>query len=162
MISRRQFCAITAAAAVTGCAQSGLVDGKRVTMVVVHKERRMLYLLNKSDVLRAFRVELGFAPRGHKRFEGDGKTPEGMYRINRRNPRSKFHLSLGISYPDRNDYAYAAARGKSPGGDIFIHGTPRRHIGNRDWTAGCIAVPNSVMDLLFRVVPNGTPIHITP
>ena len=61
---------------------------------------------------------------GHKYDEGDGRTPEGTYLIDRRNPNSKFHLSIGISYPNAVDRAQASRSGKSPGGDIFIHGQP--------------------------------------
>ena len=63
--------------------------------------------------------DLGFAPIGDKFYEGDGRTPEGTYFIDRRNPNSKFHLSIGISYPNARDRAEAAALGKPPGGDIF-------------------------------------------
>ena len=76
--------------------------------------------------LRTYPVGLGFAPEGHKQFEGDGRTPEGAYTIDRRNPDSLFHLSVGISYPNEADIAFAEAQGKSPGGDIFIHGGPER------------------------------------
>ncbi|TDA88068.1 hypothetical protein E0702_16775, partial [Halomonas marinisediminis] len=87
-------------------------------------------------------MALGFAPHGHKQVEGDGKTPEGRYRIDRRNPNSSFHLSLGISYPNTADVARARAMGQSPGGNIFIHGQPNL-LGpqtEENWTAGCIAV----------------------
>ena len=102
-----------------------------------------MYLFHGDKVLETYRIDLGFAPRGEKMVEGDGKTPEGLYKINRRNPNSKFHLSLGISYPNAKDKAQAAALGKSPGGDIFIHGARRKTspIGP-DWTAGCISVEN--------------------
>ncbi|MGL5009324.1 MAG: L,D-transpeptidase family protein, partial [Paracoccaceae bacterium] len=97
-------------------------SGPAVTTVQVHKADRKMYLLHGSTVLRSYDISLGFAPVGHKEFEGDGKTPEGAYLINRRNPDSTYHLSLGISYPDVNDVAFAAAAGQQAGGDIFIHG----------------------------------------
>ena len=68
-------------------------------------------------MLKQYRFDLGFAPVGDKKIEGDGKTPEGLYTINRRNPNSSFHLSLGISYPDANDVAEAKALGEKPGGE---------------------------------------------
>lgn len=88
----------------------------------VYKGQRMIVLDGPEGVLRTIPMGLGFAPEGHKQFEGDGRTPEGSYVIDRRNPESLFHLSIGISYPNEADIAYAKAQGRSPGGDIFIHG----------------------------------------
>ena len=81
-----------------------------------------MYLFHHDKVLKDYEIDLGFSPIGDKYYEGDGKTPEGTYIIDRRNPTSKFHLSIGISYPNAQDRAEAAALGKPPGGDIFIHG----------------------------------------
>lgn len=161
MIRRREFCVLGGAALLAGCGRSHLVDGKPVTMVIVNKRRRLLHLMYHREALRSFPIELGFAPEGHKQFEGDGKTPEGMYVIDRRNPRSQYHLSVGVSYPNARDRAFAQGHGKSPGGDIFIHGTPAGVRGRDDWTAGCIAVENRVMNLIFHSVRIGTPILIT-
>ena len=124
-------------------------SGPPVTTIVVNK------------VLDDYRIRLGFAPEGHKRYEGDGKTPEGLYRIDRRNPNSRFHLSLGISYPNARDVAAARALGKSPGGDIFIHGQrwPTRK-DKDDWTWGCIAVENKHIERIYAMVRDGTPIAI--
>jgi murein L,D-transpeptidase YafK len=117
--------------------------------------------LNGTRVLKSYNVHLGFSPRGHKSIEGDGRTPEGQYIINRRNPNSEFHLSIGISYPNVDDIARARALGKSPGGDIFIHGRPKKYRdGKRDWTAGCIAVTDRQMEEIYSMVKNGTPILI--
>ncbi len=133
-------------------------------MVVVFKSSRKLYLYRDGEPIRRFTIALGFAPEGHKEFEGDGRTPEGTYYIDRLNPNSQFHLSLGISYPDPNDRARAAAKGLDPGGDIFIHGSdgrrPRRN--PEDWTAGCIALSNAEIEEIWRRVPVGTPIVIQP
>ena len=139
-------------------------DGPEVTRIVVMKADRRMYLLHHDRLLEAFDIELGFAPVGHKQFEGDGKTPEGRYFIDRRNPNSTWHLSLGLSYPNRADREFAASMGKSPGGDIFIHGEPRRGIdrGGDDWTAGCIAVTNREMERIYSMVRTGTPIDIYP
>lgn len=138
--------------------------GPKVTGIIVEKGKRTMKLMRNGKVLRKYNVELGFAPRGHKQFEGDGRTPEGLYSINRDNPNSSFHLSLGISYPNRRDYFAAKAKGRSPGGEIFIHGAPVRSTnrGKKDWTNGCIAVSNSEMEDIFAMVEVGTPILIKP
>lgn len=136
--------------------------GPEVTRVVVVKRKRMMLLMHHEQVLKKYRVGLGFAPQGPKRVEGDGKTPEGRYFIDRRNPNSSFYLSLGISYPNQQDVARAKALGQSPGGDIFIHGQASKRPDGRDWTAGCIAVPNRKMREIYRMVRNGTIIDIYP
>jgi murein L,D-transpeptidase YafK len=121
-----------------------------------------MYLIHYQQVLREYDISLGFTAAGHKQFEGDGKTPEGAYYISHRNPRSAFHLSLGISYPNEADRAYASSKGRSPGGDIFIHGHTG-YKGNRgDWTAGCIAVRNREMEEIYSMVQPRTPIVIYP
>lgn len=138
-------------------------NGPEVTRVIVEKETRKMWLLHHGEVLKQYDIHLGFAPRGHKTEEGDGKTPEGNYIIDRRNPNSRFHLSLGIDYPNEADIAQAKARGVSPGGDIFIHGRPRPwRNGKDDWTWGCIAVKDREMEDIYAMVRNGTPITILP
>lgn len=136
--------------------------GPDVTSIQVHKAERKMYLLNGKRVLRSYDIALGFSPEGHKQFEGDGKTPEGTYYITHKNPNSEFHLSLGISYPNAADRAFAESAGKSPGGDIFIHGGPTRPVSRKDWTAGCIAVTDREMERIYAMVKPGTPIHILP
>ena len=148
-------------------------NGPEVTHEVVKKSQRRMYLLHHDKVLKSYDIGLGFHPQGHKQFEGDGKTPEGLYFIDRRNPNSSFHLSLGISYPNPNDRAFAAAAGKSPGGDIFIHGGPpkdRKRLGGGDWmtkgnsvdwTWGCIAVSDDQIEHIYAMVKTGTPITIS-
>lgn len=135
-------------------------NGPKVTRIQVFKNARVMQLLHNNQQVAAYRFELGFAPVGHKQVEGDGKTPSGAYLIDRKNPNSQFHLSLGISYPNASDVAQARARGVSPGGDIFIHGTPKRWIGQRDWTWGCIAVTNEEMDEIFPMISTGTKIFL--
>ena len=140
-------------------------DGPTVTHVTVHKDASAMNLHHGEKGLKSYRVDLGFAPEGDKKEEGDGKTPEGSYYVNRRNPRSKFHLSLGINYPNESDFAEAKARGVDPGSDIFIHGrgpwNPWQAFRRRaDWTWGCIAVTNSEMEEVYAMVRNGTPVHI--
>jgi murein L,D-transpeptidase YafK len=120
-----------------------------------------MYLFHGSQVLRAYDIDLGFAPAGDKKVEGDGKTPEGEYRIDRRNPDSKYHLSVGIDYPNLDDVAEAHALGQSPGGDIFIHGQGTLTSRLRsDWTWGCIAVTNDEIEEIYSMVGDGTPISI--
>lgn len=154
--------ALLTLAALTGCSRFIEYNGPQVTRVVVYKGDRMMYLMHNDEVLESYEVELGFAPDGHKLEEGDGRTPEGEYVIDRRNPNSQWYLSIGISYPNAEDIAQARARGVSPGGDIFIHGTPRPFRRNADWTVGCIAVRNSEMRQIYAMVDNGTPISIYP
>lgn len=156
--------ALLSLALLAGCSQSRFVsyDGPEVTRIEVHKSSRMMYLLNDRDVLEAYEIELGFAPEHHKQIEGDGRTPEGRYYIDRRNPNSAFYLSLGISYPNAADIAAAEALGESPGGDIFIHGTPRAFARQDDWTIGCIAVTNREMREIYAMVQDGTVIDIYP
>jgi len=136
-------------------------SGPEVTRIVVFKGERRMYLLNENRSLKAYDIDLGFAPDGHKQIEGDGKTPEGHYIIDRRNPNSEFYLSLGISYPNENDRAKAAALGQSPGGDIFIHGAARPFDKRgEDWTWGCISVSNREMEKIYSMVEIGTPISL--
>lgn len=149
---------------VAGCASQSKFkryNGPDVTFVVVNKDERRMHLFHNDDVLKSYDIQLGFAPVGPKQFEGDGKTPEGLYRINRRNPNSKFHLSLGISYPNVRDYAEAKAAGKEPGGDIFIHGQKNPFVrDDGDWTWGCIAVTNKEMEEIYAMVKNDTLIQL--
>ncbi|MCT4556867.1 MAG: L,D-transpeptidase family protein [Pelagimonas sp.] len=148
---------------VTACSKFQRYDGPAVTQVVVNKGARRMYLMHDREVLTSYDIGLGFAPEGDKQVRGDGKTPEGTYIIDRRNPNSQFYLSIGISYPNAYDVAEAQELGKNPGGDIFIHGRPwKNRKGGRDWTAGCIAVTNKEMREIYAMVRNGTPIRINP
>ncbi|WP_040754070.1 L,D-transpeptidase family protein [Wenxinia marina] len=148
----------------SGCAgKFRTYSGPKVTRLRLYKAQRLLVLDGADRVLRTYPIGLGFAPVGHKQFEGDGRTPEGSYVIDRRNPDSLFHLSIGISYPNEADIAFAESLGRSPGKDIFIHGGPRRGIDPtnvRDWTAGCISVTDPEIEEIYAMVSNGTPIDI--
>ena len=161
--------AMLLAAGLAGCSSAPRFksyNGPEVTRLYLNKGDRRLYLLHDREVLKAYDVDLGFAPDGNKVQEGDGRTPEGNYVIDRRNPRSDFHLSLGISYPNKEDVARAKEQGVKPGGDIFIHGRPNGNfLGRRDgpdWTAGCISVKNREIEDIYAMVPDGTPVTITP
>ena len=136
---------------------------QKADLVVVWKSKRKLVLFNQSIPIKEYSIKLGFNPVGHKTMEGDGRTPEGKYYINRINYNSKYHRSLGISYPNYNDKAVSKKNGVNPGGDIFIHGGPRKNwLFNffRDWTAGCIAVTDREIDEIIFLVPVGTVIYI--
>ena len=134
-----------------------------VDRIVVQKARREMALLSGEAVVRTYRVALGRDPVGHKRQEGDGRTPEGRYLIDRRNPESKYHLSLHISYPNEADVARARSAGVDPGGDIMIHGLKAGVVHpDSDWTQGCIAVTDAEMDEIWDLVEDGTPIEICP
>lgn len=138
-----------------------------VDHIVVTKAARVMTLHDAAGrVVRTIHgIQLGDAPQGHKQFQGDERTPEGRYTIDYANPNSSYHLSLHISYPNAADLAFAAERGRDPGGLIFIHGQPNWLAGGRmagDWTDGCIALADEEMDALWAAVPDGTPIEILP
>lgn len=159
----RAIVALCILLALGGCSKFRSYNGPEVTRIVVYKGERKLYLLHYDDVLATHDIDLGFAPAGKKQFEGDGKTPEGRYFIDRRNPNSKFHLSLGISYPNPADVEFARESGRRPGGDIFIHGeVTRDQRKHNDWTAGCIAVKKREIEKIYAMVRDGTVIDIYP
>ncbi|MGH9521948.1 MAG: L,D-transpeptidase family protein [Terriglobales bacterium] len=136
--------------------------------IIVFKKDRKLELLRGDTVLRTYRVSLGTHPIGPKERQGDHKTPEGNYVIDRRNPRSRFYLALHISYPNDNDRKRAATGRFDPGGDIMIHGLPNgfgwvsSSQRMMDWTDGCIAVTDKEIEEIWSLVPDGTPIEIRP
>ena len=139
-------------------------SGPPVTQVVVKKGERKLYLVSGKTAVKSYQINLGNQPVGDKQYEGDGKTPEGLYFIDRFNPNSRYHLSVGISYPSAQDVAQAAALGLRPGGDIFIHGLgpEGRALNKADWTAGCIAVTDEEIEEIFAMLRPGVPIFINP
>ena len=136
--------------------------------VLVLKSKRQLHLIYQDKIYKTYNINLGRSPIGHKKKQGDKRTPEGLYTIDFRNPDSKFTLSLHINYPSRQDRAAAKARGESPGGDIFIHGLPNgneeyAHLYRKnDWTDGCIALTSDDIRQLWQEVKNGTRIEIRP
>ena len=166
----RAFFAVVAVAVLASCGggdslqPSKTYQGPPITQIVVKKADRKMYLVSGKEVVKSYKIDLGNQPFGHKQFEGDGRTPEGLYFIDRFNPRSRYHLSVGISYPSAQDVANAAARGQRPGGDIFIHGLgPEGRALNRpDWTAGCIAVTDQEIEEIFTMLQPGVPIFIYP
>ena len=162
--TRRGALALTlgSAAFVMGCGSKfATYRGPQVTRVEIQKANRAMYLFHHNALLEPYEVQFGFSAQGHKQFEGDGKTPEGRYHVDRRNPNSNFYLSIGIDYPNAADRAYAESMNLKPGGDIFIHGWgDKRRDRSKDWTAGCVAVTNREMKLIYAMVQNGTPVDI--
>jgi murein L,D-transpeptidase YafK len=143
-----------------------LPKGSISDSIVVNKSQRELILYYKKNIIKVYHISLGDNPVGHKEKEGDEKTPEGLYTISGRNPNSKYHLSLRISYPNENDIAFAKNSGFSPGGDIMIHGLPNytgfleNYYINNDWTNGCIAVNNEEIEEIWGAVKDRSPIFI--
>ena len=140
----------------------------KADQVIVVKSQRTLTLLSRGKILRTYKVALGGSPLGPKEQQGDHKTPEGHYVLDRRNANRRFYKSIHVSYPNRQDEQNAARRGVSPGGDIMVHGLPNGFgwLGathrTMDWTDGCIAVTDEEMDELWKLVRFGTPIDIKP
>ena len=136
--------------------------------LLVKKSQRLMFLMAGAEILRTYPIALGRAPQGPKRAEGDQRTPEGSYFIDARNPNSRYHLSLRISYPNAVDVMRARADGVNPGGDIFIHGLPEDFGGpdpfmfTTDWTDGCISVGNRAIEDLWSLIPDGFPVLIRP
>jgi murein L,D-transpeptidase YafK len=137
-----------------------------VERIIVDKTARQLTLIQNGRPVRTYAVALGFAPEGDKSRQGDGRTPEGVFRIAVRNDASKYHLSLGLDYPQPDDRARAAAAGDDPGGDIMIHGQPNAlpdgTMIKGDWTAGCIAVSNAEMREIWAVTTSETVVEVRP
>jgi murein L,D-transpeptidase YafK len=156
--------------AVLGAAPSA-VPASAIEMadrVVVRKAERRLLLMRGERILRSFDVALGLSPTGHKKREGDFRTPEGNYLLAGRNPNSDFFLAIQVDYPGPDDLRRASEDGVDPGGQIMIHGQPNRpsrpleYYQSRDWTNGCIAVSNADMVDIWLMTPDNTPIQILP
>jgi len=155
--------AIGAAMPAPSATPSAAPDLPLIDRIVVHKAARVMELWASGRVVRVISgLQLGPSPVGAKHFQGDGRTPEGHYIIDYGNGASSYDFSLHFSYPNADDRAYAAAHGRAPGGDVFIHGQPNGARASGDWTAGCIALGNGDIETLWQVVGDGTPIDITP
>lgn len=154
----------------TAASHAGPVTGAPAyaDSLVLDKSLRRLTLFARGVKVRQYEVALGRNPVGDKRARGDGRTPEGLFYIEGHNPRSKYHLSLRISYPDAAHVALARRRGVSAGGDIMIHGLPPAFASvgalhrQQDWTEGCVAVTNEEIEEIWRAVPDGARILIRP
>ena len=140
----------------------------RATLIVVEKQAHRLNLIRNGQVLKTYDVALGSNPVGHKQQEGDRRTPEGIYAIDFKHPRSRFHFALRVSYPNAEDRKQAQQRNVPAGSDIMIHGLPNglgllgRFVLGRNWTDGCIAVTNKEIEEIWAMVDVGTPIQIKP
>ncbi len=143
-------------------------NNRTIDKIVVYKSKNKLFTYSGGQLLKTYKISLGRNPVGKKEFEGDKKTPEGLYTINDKNSKSSYHKNLGISYPNQSDIDRAKKIGKSTGGEIKIHGL-RNGLGFigkfqrwTNWTAGCIALTNKEMDELYDHTPIGTVIQILP
>lgn len=143
-------------------------DLSPVERIVVRKAARRMDLYRHGRVVRSYKIALGLRPTGHKEQEGDYRTPEGRYTLERRNPQSDYFLSIQISYPSAADIAHAQKLHVNPGNAIMIHGLPNapskslNYYSRVDWTDGCIAVSNSDMVEIWLMTTPGTPIEILP
>ncbi len=137
-----------------------------IDSLVVLKSERTLTVFSKSKKIKTYQIALGKNAIGKKEFEGDFKTPEGLYYIDTKSAASKFHKNLNVSYPNKSDVKYAAAQNKRAGGDIKIHGLPNGFNETKyersDWTWGCIGLTNSEIDELFEFIKMGSSILILP
>ena len=150
-----------AAPASASASWNGVADS-----IVVEKAAHKLTLYRRGVRVREYLIALGKDPVGDKIRAGDNRTPEGVFHIDARNPQSKYHLALHVSYPDANHRTRAASLGVAPGGDIMVHGLPPRYafVGDKhrdyDWTNGCIALTDKEIEEIYSAVPDGTPIEI--
>jgi murein L,D-transpeptidase YafK len=161
--------------------EEGRANGIENPRLVVKKSERLLQLFDDEKLIKTYRVALGFAPVGGKRIAGDGKTPEGDFYVFVKNEKSKFHLSLGLSYPSVADaerglrenlitreifgaIVEAVEQKRKPpqntrlGGEIYIHGGGIE----KDWTKGCVALDDEEMKEIFDLIPLGAPVRIEP
>ncbi len=138
----------------------------QVDKIWVQKSERKLHLVKDRKIVRTFPIQLGQKPVGHKRREGDSRTPEGLYNVSKRNSISEYYRALEISYPNRADRLSAAIQGVDPGGKIMIHGEPDDPLTmltlKKDWTQGCIALKNQHMRVVWKAASRGTPVLIEP
>ena len=139
-----------------------------VDRVIVQKSNRRMELYRDGAIVATYKISLGLQPVGQKQREGDFRTPEGRYRLTRRNARSDFYLAVQVSYPEAIDLALARKNGWAPGGAIMVHGLPnfqkyaRERYLSTDWTDGCIALSNEDMLDFWLLTGQDTPIEIRP
>ncbi|MFY9309313.1 MAG: L,D-transpeptidase family protein [Bacteroidia bacterium] len=114
-------------------------------LITVFKSEQelVIYAKNKKDKqykkLVTYPICASSGDLGPKRKQGDGQVPEGFYHIERYNPSSSYHLSLGVSYPNKSDKLKSTA--KDLGGDIFIHG--------ECVTIGCMPMTNDKIKEIY-------------
>lgn len=162
------FLSITALVVYYYYPEQKLPSNIKIDSLVVYKSKRKLLAYANGLLIKTYKISLGKNAIGDKEFEGDKKTPEGVYFINAKNPNSGYYKNLGISYPNNQDIEVSKKLGKPTGGDIKIHGL-RNGIGFigkfqrwYDWTAGCIALTDQEIDELYNTVEIGTKIEIKP
>ena len=149
-------------------AQLPRLEPHKADLVVVRKSKRILQLMRDGRPFKTYPVALGPEPEGAKRRAGDGRTPEGVYTLDWRNPNSNFYRAIHVSYPAPHDEEAAGRWGVPLGGLIMIHGLPNgvpaARVGHpwNNWTNGCIAVTNHEMDEIWSLVEDGTTIIIYP
>ncbi len=159
---------ITWIAGFTACTLANTSPTKRADKIVIEESKRTLTLLGNNKVVKTYKVALGAEPVGAKERQGDHRTPEGIYSVDRKNPNSTFHRALHLSYPNAADREHAREFGASPGGDVEIHGLGARFgfVGGahrlHNWTDDCIAVTNEEIDEIWPLVEVGTPVEIKP
>jgi len=168
----RAFVCVWIALAIAGCSagqpKNVIPSEQKADRIVVKKSEHTMTLMSGARILKVYKVALGRGGSGPKEHAGDNKTPEGKYVIDQKNAKSRFRLALHISYPNADERKRAHDAGVDPGGAIMIHGLedglgwlgPIQH--DVDWTEGCIAVSNSEIEEIWRLVPTGTPIEIKP
>jgi murein L,D-transpeptidase YafK len=151
-----------------GLAEYGIAQDK-ADAVLVKKSEKALYLLKEGKILKRYHVVFGPRPKGPKIQEGDERTPEGDYVLDRKNPSSRFYKSIRISYPNATDVAKAQKYNVDPGNNIMIHGAKNSwsaktaaRAPHYNWTDGCIALNNDDMEELWQAIDVGTPISILP
>ncbi len=168
---RKYFAGIVLLALLVGSSSLAETDCDffcKADMVLIKKSERKIYLLNNGKIYRDYPIALGKNPEGQKQRQGDERTPEGEYVLDWRTRDSRYYKSIHISYPNARDLRTARSKGVSPGGNVMIHGTPDQEeypdwlFGAVDWTQGCIAVTNDVMDIIWASVDVGTPVTILP
>ena len=142
--------------------------------VVVRKEERTLTVYRKTEQIKVYPIVLGIAAYGPKVYQGDLRTPEGVYRISAKRQHSRWSRFMLLSYPnnhDRDRYVMALSEGRVPiidgaapgiGGAVGIHGTDREdsNVRGDDWTFGCVSLLNPHVVELYDLVPLGTPVLI--
>ena len=146
--------------------QSVFAITKQADYILVEKTKHTLTLFKNNEAIKIYRVAIGRGGLGQKDSQGDNRTPEGIYKIDYRNPNSLYYKSLHIGYPNPSDTTRIRQQGNSPGGDIMLHGIKNGlgWLGKAhhfiDWTKGCIAISNAEIDEIWQLVPDGITIEI--
>jgi murein L,D-transpeptidase YafK len=151
------------------CAADYCIAQEKADAVLVKKSEKALYLLKDGQPFKRYHVVFGPRSKGPKLQEGDERTPEGDYLLDRKNPRSRYYKSIRVSYPNAADIAKAQKYNVDPGNNIMIHGLKNSwsaktaaRAPHYNWTDGCIALSNGDMDEVWEAVDVGTPISILP